>query len=65
MYQAPPTRIIYEKTPPFPSGNLLMITLIFTIFIGTVLSLLSVSFYNKYIKAGLIENADANPCIHG
>ncbi len=41
-------------------GTILMITLIFTIFIGTVLSLLSVSFYNKYIKAGLIENTDAN-----
>ena len=41
-------------------GIILVITLIFTIFIGAVLSLLSVSFYNKYIKTGLIENADAN-----
>lgn len=41
-------------------GTILVITLIFTIFIGAVLSLLSVSFYNKYIKTGLIENADAN-----
>ena len=39
---------------------MVVITLIFTIFIGAVLSLLSVSFYNKYIKTGLIENADAN-----
>lgn len=41
-------------------GIILVITLIFTIFIGAVLSLLSVSFYNKYIKTELIENADAN-----
>lgn len=41
-------------------GIILVITLIFTIFIGAVLSLLSVSFYNKYIKTGLIENTDAN-----
>ena len=41
-------------------GTILMITLIFTIFIGAVLSLLSVSFYNKYIKTGLIDNTDAN-----
>ena len=41
-------------------GAILMITLIFTIFIGALLSLLSVSFYNKYIKTGLIENTDAN-----
>ncbi len=41
-------------------GIILLITLIFTIFIGTVLSLLSVSFYNKYIRTGLIKNTDAN-----
>ena len=41
-------------------GIILVITLIFTIFIGAVLSLLSVSFYNNYIKTGLIENTDAN-----
>lgn len=41
-------------------GAILTITLIFTIFIGAVLSLLSVSFYNKYIKTGLIQNTDAN-----
>lgn len=39
---------------------ILIITLIFTIFIGAVLSILSATFYNDYIKAGLIRNTDAN-----
>jgi len=39
---------------------ILLITLVFTVIIGGILSGITANFYNRYIKYTIVENTDAN-----